>query len=136
MRPCVSTIADDDVNALFLELVRVFEHLIRLTYTGRRADIDAKFRTLVFLDHFEQRFRGRAEALPVWNFGCHGIYKHNYRSVGSVVSHLVPIQFQIEQQNIYAGFAKNPNCLPSVCLATICSRSLSLIFRSFATRGI
>src|SRR5215471_7837372 len=47
----------DYVHALLLELMGVFEHLIRFTYSRRRPDVDAQLRPLALLEFGEQRFR-------------------------------------------------------------------------------
>src|SRR5215470_1149367 len=52
----------DYVHALLLELMGVFEHLIRFTYSRRRPDVDAELRPLALLEFGEQRF-GRWSAV-------------------------------------------------------------------------
>ncbi len=49
--------ADDDVDALRLQLVRLFEHLVRLPDTGGGADVHAQPCPLALLDLCEERFR-------------------------------------------------------------------------------
>ena len=41
---------DDDVHALALEVVRLFEHLVGLANAGGRADVDAQPRPLALLE--------------------------------------------------------------------------------------